>query len=170
MSRDVLHPPFWITVTSLALLDDTHHSMPLDFYRILSNQSTMWFKLVPFGSMGSSYRFNPGHLSDLPALCKWFGASANANFNLYASATNTLMLESVQFCVGTFWSNIMRPWKSFSNINLSLQWSRKAAHTYSWKIAKPSDSARYVSHKRIVQGRGISLVSRLFIHRNENWR
>lgn len=23
-----------------------------------------------------------GHLSDLPALCKWFGASANANLSL----------------------------------------------------------------------------------------
>ncbi|CAK1552366.1 unnamed protein product [Leptosia nina] len=61
------------------------------------------------------------HLSDLPALCKWFGASAKANFSLYASATNMLMLESVQFCVGTFCSRIMRPWKSRSRNSLSRQ-------------------------------------------------
>lgn len=114
--------------------------------------------------------YNPGHLSDLPALCKWLGASANANFNLQASATNKLILESDQFCVGTFWSSIMRPWKSFSSSSLSRQCKRNAAQTYNWNIAKPSDSAKQVSQSRIVQGSGISLVRRLFIQRNENCR
>lgn len=67
------------------------------------------------------------------------------------------------------WTLLMKgTWKSVCCISCSFQCNRNAAHTYRWKSAKPSDSARYVSHSRIVQCRGSSRVSRLFIQRNEN--
>jgi len=119
-----------------------------------------------------------------------FGASAYVNFRRNASASRTLIWRSDQLCVGRFCSSNMRPWvrrkislvsrclddepyewrtwKSFCCISCSFQWSRNAAHTYKWNRANPSDSARYVSHSRMVQCSGSSRVSRLFIQRNEN--
>lgn len=123
---------------------------------------------------------------------KCLGASAYVNFRRNASASRTLICRSDQLCVGRFCSSNMRPyhiarwqrlvdvagredlfvwrltWKSFCCISCSFQCRRNAAHTYKWNRAKPSDSARYVSHNRMVQCSGSSRVSRLFIQRNEN--
>lgn len=124
----------------------------------------------------------------LPSKC--LGASAYVNFSRNASATKMPIWESVQLCVGRFCSNNISPcaynlcniniiptknicqlsltWKSFSCSNWSRQCSKKAAQTYSWNNAKPSLSAKYVSHRRIVQCSGSSRVNKLFIHLNEN--
>lgn len=86
---------------------------------------------------------------------RWFGAPSKTYFNLYASAASTAMSFGVQSFVGRFWSNSMRPWKTwrymcnFEQINMSKSFVNFAITRDTWKKRVFLDLSRLSSLRHV---------------------
>lgn len=93
------------------------------------------------------------HINARQLLFRWFGDRPNISRHMYARDNTISSSWCVHFLVGRCCKNITISWNS-SFCSSSDHVSRKLAHTYTRKSAKPSPSARYVSHNRHTRWNG----------------